>query len=461
MDMKNYDPYNVSEIVSIGDGKPYYAEFDTVYDNTVDFEFCEQIQTIPVPGTGETLVCWGHDNQLPYAIIGAIGHDEIMAQNKFFNVLTCYGAGLKLMDYKTKAPSTDADIKKWKMHNSLSAYFLEQSTDMKYFFFTVSVIILSRNGKLINRLIHKEACYCRFEKADENGKIRHVYYANWNERNPTAQEIERIPLLDISDPLGDLLTRMGLQADDKGRMHTPTKDRKFAIVTRFPTPGNQYYPIPYYTSIFKGDWYDIKKLIGRGKKTKLKNHSPVKYHVEVHRDYWANLCAEHNVTDPVQKKELIKKEMTNIKDFLTGIQNSGKPWISGFYTDHTGHETHMVKISVVDQQKEGGDWSEDIAEAANTICYCDNIHPNLVGATPGKTQTNNSGSDKRELFTLKQALEIPFHDLMLTPINLCIYFNGWQDKVYPEIPMVLLTTLDQKTDAKTINPDDNNNQRTV
>lgn len=98
--------------------------------------------------------------------------------------------------------------------------------------------------------------------------------------------------------------------------------------------------------------------------------------------------------------------------------------------------------------KEGGDWSEDIQEASNITCYGDNIHPNLVGATPGKGQSNNSGSDKRELFTLKQALEIPFHDLMNIPHNIVIEYNGWSEKVYPDVPMVLLTTLDQNTDAK-------------
>ena len=38
---------------------------------------------------------------------------------------------------------------------------------------------------------------------------------------------------------------------------------------------------------------------------------------------------------------------------------------------------------------------------------------NLVGSVPGKTQTNNSGSDKRELYTIAQALQKPYHDLII------------------------------------------------
>ncbi|MDE6127301.1 MAG: hypothetical protein K2G30_10140, partial [Muribaculaceae bacterium] len=95
-----------------------------------------------------------------------------------------------------------------------------------------------------------------------------------------------------------------------------------------------------------------------------------------------------------------------------------------------------------------------IQETSNMLCYGTNIHPNLVGATPGKSQTNNSGSDKRELFTLKQSLETAFHDMLLKFHNTVIFFNRWEGKCRPQVPIVLLTTLDQNTDAKRVNPDD-------
>lgn len=436
------DIFNVNEVIS--EPNRFAVSISTVTDSRQQFNETD-VSFAPVPGRpSEQYVLWGDDNQLPYHVISTIGEDEIMAQNKFFNVLTCYGAGLKLMDREQKQPTRDPEILSWQLRNALPTYMLEQATDMKYFFFTVTVLILSRDGKQINKIRHKEACDCRLARADKDGVISRVYYANWRE-NPT--EVEAIPLLDFYDPIGDLRTRMGLEPDARGRMLRPTADRKFAVITRFPTPGLQYYPVPYYTALFRGDWFDIKRLIGTGKKYKLRNHASIKYHVEVHRDYWNSICEEEGITDPVKQKERVNKEKQNIRDFICGIENSGKHWITGFYVDVNGKETHMVRINLIDPGKEGGDWSEDIAEAANTICYCDNIHPNLVGATPGKTQTNNSGSDKRELFTLKQSLEIPFHDIMLLPIHLVMDYNGWSDKVYPDVPMILLTTLDQNTDA--------------
>lgn len=443
---------SVHEIVSIS-GTKVAAAIETVEDTSDIYDDDDgTIQANVLNGPHKYMYMpFGIDNQLPFDVVRKIGRDEVMAENKFFNVLTCYGAGPKYKDIKTDEPTKDKDIRLWMMHNALAPFMLEQATDMKYFFFCVSVIILSKDGKQIVTLRHKEACYCRFEKADENGRINHVFYGNWrNSKVGGEKDVEVITLLDEHDPLGDLELKMGHVPGTDGKRHSATKERKFAILVRFPTPGCQYYPVPYYTSIFRGDWYMIKRLIGAGKKAMLKNPAHIKYQVEIHRDYWANLLKEERITDPQKQLERIKKEKDNIKKFLSGIENSDKLWISGYYINPDGHEVRMVRINVIDTTKNGGEYSSDIEEASNMACYADNIHPNLVGATPGKSQSNNSGSDKRELFTLKQSLEIAFHDLMAMPHNVVIHYNGWNDKVYPDVPIILLTTLDENTDAKKV-----------
>lgn len=397
---------------------------------------------------------FGHDNQLPFRLAQTIGKDEVMSQNLFFNILTAYSNGLEYMDKETKRPTENEDIRRFMLHNSLKEFFLEQCTDMKYYFFAVAVIILSADGSKIVKVRHKDACYCRFEKADKKGRINHVFFANWRkESSLTRKDIEMVTLLDEKDPLGHLEVLMGRAPGADGITKLRTSAKKFAVVMRFPTPGQRYYPSPYYMAIFRGDWYDIKRLIGKGKKSKIRNHASVKYQVEVHKDYWPSLIAEENITDPVKIQERIKKEKQNIRDFVTGVENSGKVWITGYYIDSYGKEQRMVRINVIDTSKEGGDWSEDIQETSNMICYGLNIHPNLVGATPGKSQSNNSGSDKRELFTLKQALETAFHDMMMKVHDVIIYYNGWEKEVRAQMPMILLTTLDKNTDAVKRTPD--------
>ena len=83
------------------------------------------------------------------------------------------------------------------------------------------------------------------------------------------------------------------------------------------------------------------------------------------------------------------------------------------------------------------------------MCFTMRVHSNLVGSVPGKTQTNNSGSDKRELYTIAQALQKPYHDLLFNVHRLIIRFNKWDD-VVPTCPFIQLTTLDENKDAKQV-----------
>ena len=428
---------------------------ETVTDSATVFDEDFHGNAIAVPGTDYRYIPFGVDDQLPYEIIRHIGRDEILSQNKFFNVLTCYASGLNYTEYATDKPTRNPEIRRFVMRNSLPSFFLEQCTDMKYFFFSVDVVIVSKDRKQIVQIRHKEACYCRFEEADKNGKINHIFYGDFRESTPSIDKLERIRLLDFRDPLGELMVLMGREPGKDGKCEVRTNEYKFAIVSKFPTPGLQYYPVPYYTSIFRGHWYDIKQLIGIGKKAKLRNSSSIKYHVEIHKDYWDQICSADNIYDPEERKKRIAKEYENIKEFISGIDNHGKLWVSGFYQNPDGKEISMVKINLIDSSKEGGDWTDDIQESSNVVCYADNIHPNLVGATPGKSQTNNSGSDKRELFTLKQSLEKAPHDILSTVHNVVISYNGWDDVVYPDIPLIMLTTLDQKNDAKKVSMNNN------
>lgn len=431
------------------------AEIDVPDSSSVFDEDTLAVDGRPVPGYSEMrYIPFGASNDLPYHLIRTIGGDEVLSQNLFFNVLTAYGSGLKYIDLQTKQPSEDPEIRRFMLTNSLNEFYLEQCTDMKYFFFSVAVIILDREGKKIVQVRHKDACYCRFEKADRKGRINHVFYANWNKQGSLSRkDVEMLTLLNEKNPLGHLEVLMGRAPGADGLTRVRSTDRKFAVVMRFPTPGQRYYPAPYYTALFRGDWYDLKRLIGKAKKAKIRNHSSVKYQVEIHKDYWQNIFVEENILDPVKQQERVKKEKENIKSFVTGLENSGKVWISSYYIDSYGHEQRSVRINKIDTTKEGGDWNDDIQEASNMICYGTNIHPNLVGATPGKSQSNNSGSDKRELFTLKQSLETAFHDMLLKIHEVVIFFNRWEDKVKPQIPVILLTTLDQNTDAKKVTPD--------
>lgn len=383
---------------------------------------------------------WGATNLMPFDIIDLIESDETLATCQMFNAEVCYGSGLVYDTAQASAPVADA-VEDFTLDNDLPSYFLGVCQDLKHFAFAVSVIILNSEATKIVRIIRKEACYCRFAPAGPNGRIPRLYFANWR-KFATIDDCEIIEMLDAASPFADL----------RDRLKRGDTCRKFAIVCRVPTPDSTYYPIPYYGALFRGKWYNIKRLIGLAKEAKLRNSAPLKYHIEVSQKYWDSIFKSEAITDRAKQQARIIEEKQRILDFLTGAENSGKVWFSTFYVNPNGDEQHDVVINKIDSDKEGGDWESDIQEAVNMICFTLRVHSNLVGSVPGKAQTNNSGSDKRELYTIAQALQKPYHDLLFAVHRIIIRFNGWKG-VKPIIPFIQLTTLDENRDAKTVTTD--------
>ena len=85
------------------------------------------------------------------------------------------------------------------------------------------------------------------------------------------------------------------------------------------------------------------------------------------------------------------------------------------------------------------------------MCYGFGVHPSLVGAVPGKTGNNTSGSDKRELHTIAQAAEASSRNIMMMSYYVVLNYNGWYAKgVRAHIPFMQLTTLDEHKSAKEV-----------
>ncbi len=412
--------------------------------------FKEQVDTTPFTiAEGYQYMPWGADNEMPFKILDLIESDETLSTCQLFNAEVCYGSGL-VYDTKAAKDITRDEVEEFMMDNDISSYFLGVCQDLKYFAFAVSIIILSEDATRIVRIYRKEACYCRFAPADKNGRIPYLLYGNWRKSISSKDNVEKIEMLDIHSPWSDLQERMQVAKGKKAKSST----RKFAVVSRIPTPDSTYYPIPYYGALFKGNWYNIKKLIGLAKEAKLKNSAPIKYHIEIANRFWDGIFKAEGITDRKKQMERVVEEKEKIINFLTGMENSGKVLFSTFYISPNGEEQHDVVIEKVETEKEGGDWSTDIIEAVNMVCFTMRVHSNLVGSVPGKSQSNNSGSDKRELYTIAQALQKPYHDLLFTVHNIIIRYNGWTG-VKPDCPFIMLSTLDENRDAKLVTPHKN------
>lgn len=414
-----------------------------VNDSRRIFDY-EDVQPQKVKENFRGYVPWGSDNKQPYTILEKIRNDETMSSNVWFNINTAYGRGFTATN-ADGSKIIDPDIKRFFRRNNFVKFWAEQFTDIKHFFFSVFVIIVDNEGNRIVKIHHKEAVNCRFETCNEMGGVEHVFYADWK-KHPKEDAIDAIPLLDMDDPVGDLMVRLGKEEDPKtGKKGKPVEDRIFAVVSRIPTAGEKYYPFPYYAATFNSGWYDIKSMIPAAKKAKMKNGMFLRFIVYLHKDYFGKLFSAEKITDPQKQKNRQTLEIENIKNFLSSEENAGKQWVSSYYHDPNGNEIKMVRIERVDKDREGGDWIEDSEEAANIVCYAMSVHPSLIGSSPGKNKSIN-GTEARELFTMKQATERLTRDIMIQPWYMLNDVNGW-DLEY-DIPDLMLSTLDKKTDAQ-------------
>lgn len=416
-----------------------------------DKVFREEVDQNPtVIADGYEYMPWGADNLMPFHVMNLIETDETLQTCMQFNAEICYGGGFEFNTDEC-SQTVKKNVKKFARNNSLATYYLGICQDIKHFGFAVSVVFLNAKDEIV-KVVRKNACYCRFAPADASGKIPYILYANWRKAISSVKQVEKIELLDDCCPIEDFNVRLGKEIGSDLKKQKRTKARKFAVVTKVPTVDSTYYPIPPYASLFKGKWFAIKQLIGIAKESALKNSAPIKYLVEISDRYFQRIFKDKGITDLAKKKECVREQKKMIIDYLTGVENSGKALFANFYVSPDGKEQHEVKITRLDEKTEGGDWSADMMEAVNMICFAMRVHSNLVGSVPSKSQTNNSGSDKRELYTIAQALQKPYRDVFFSVPYLIIDANKWED-CEPNCPFIQLTTLDENKDAKEVTLD--------
>lgn len=398
----------------------------------------ESIRPVKLSSGGEYMP-WGQDNQMPYDILDMIEQDETINTCQQHNIKNCYAAGLEYLIPEGTPQSIADEVHRFCTRNDMHSYYLGVCTDMKFWQFAVTVFTLNKKGDKIASIHRKEAMYCRFSPTGKNR--RYVYYAQWRDTQ-VPETVHKYVMLNQDDPLGDL--EQYIKSETNG-------EKQFAMVTRMPSPDSTYYPIPYYASLFKGKWYDIKRLIALAKYSKLKNAAPLKYIITISPQFWEELFDMAGVTSEEDRNTLVNQKKKEIMDFLTGAENSGRAVFTGAWIDPgTGKVNPHIHIECLEQGKEGGDWETDIQEAINMVCFVMGVHSNLVGSVPGKSQSNNSGSDKRELYMIAQLLNKPTHDLLLRPHKVLCSINQW-DGIEPTCQIMQLTTLDEHRDVKPTN----------
>lgn len=457
-----------SALVTIGDSKDLFG----VPDKT-PFE-------IEVTGTSQPvkLIDWGTRNNFPSELREKVNKSVEISSNLLFNILTTFGDGIKPMmlisDGKERKfvemdayemtilrmidsePNEEikklltADLEEFRKskeeiisfveENNLTRYFIEQCTDLHWFYNIFPEITSNQetgDKRKIVRICSKEATFSRWTEMDAKGQIPyHLYSAKWGEGTRNKDDVFATPVLHSHNPLGDLRERW------KESGNAQSRENRWIVPIMFPTPGRNYNARAYWYSIFESGLYDIAVAVPELRKAILKNQSILNYIIYVSEEYFPEIFRRENITKEKDQLARIKRQYTEWEAMLKGEANAGKSMVVYKKRQLDGKEEKMLEITVVDNKLKASDYINEGEDISNAMAYAMLIHPSIVGSAPGQNKSIN-GTEARELFIIKQTLVEPFRRLMLYPFYVINGINRWPRKLHWLIPHKELTTLDK------------------
>ena len=434
------------KVITVG-GLSYLPEAKAIVKLSSTKDQFEEPENILKIGNYE-IIPWGSDNSTPNTVLTNIAKSEVIQANLEFNVLVGYGRGIvpmrriiennKVVGYEEII--NDEKINQFIENNDINGYYLEQLMDMKTFYNVFPEIILSRDKSQIVQIRSKEAVFSRWGKMDAKlSRItKHYYSAKWN-NSPDKKSIDVTDVLDRFAPLYDL----------RDRLRTGNyQNLRFVIPINFPSPGRAYYQLAPWWSLFQSGWYDFSVLVPAAKKALMQNRFSVRYVIYISPKYFKQIFKDEGIdpSDEAATKARIDQEHGMFSDFLTGSENAGRGIVAlkeMVQSQAGAKEEKYIEVVPVDMGKEGGEYIEDSEEVSNIISYVMGVHSSLIGSTPGKNKGSFSGTDKRELFMMKQALMKPFRDRLLRPLDLVKQYNKWDSNMVWAVPDIEFTTLDQ------------------
>lgn len=353
-------------------------------------------------------------------------------------------------DYK-KWKQTWAFLKQFKQDCNLDLWLYEQASDATYFWNWFPMVELNIGAEppwnpMIRSISYLEATCTRKGVMDSSGDVNYcVYSRSFADDNPPAsnenpEDYIRQTIIKALNPkraAAQLRENVNAQKDNAIRSRTT----RYVIPMSIPTPGKFYYSSPSWWTIFKSRIFQYMLAMFARRATMMENSTMFKYVIHIDEQYIIHEQTRRNADTDAKKEKVFNDLMDEISNFIKDPRNNGKTLITISKTID-GKRLKWVEIEVLDSPMKGSDIKEDIAEIANVMLFAMGIHPQTVGAIPGKDKVA-SGTEARELNTLQQLYLYGLKKLILYPLEVMKSFNELDEHLEFDIPVHVLTTLDK------------------
>lgn len=308
----------------------------------------------------------------------------------------------------------------------------------------------------------------RLERMDKENVIKNVYLSNrwYDQLHVTTDAIDEtsisaLPLLSMQSPTTDLERRVR-EAKQK-RVSVGDRPTRFMMHIKYPSPGNPYYAIAPWHSIFGGDIYEYAVTMISDRLTRKKNSNVIGRIIYVHNEYLqqiANQRTEEELRKQRQRKnggvvdrtsifdtkiKMVQSELfSEINTWMSNRNNGGQSLLAYLFRDNNGNMVESFKVVEIESasKKTAEANQKELSEISSIIFFAMGLDSRLIGNTPG-SDTGTSGTDMRERYMLKQLQKAPIQQLLLKPLEVVAQFNNWDtEHLVFRIKREVLTTLD-------------------
>lgn len=393
------------------------------------------------------IAAWGPNNDYPQKLLKNLRLNGAGLSGLKVLTRTHYGSGFVLaketFENNGKREVIPQSIKQypeinafWKL-NQMPRFYKEIIKDLEYWSLGFPEYILSNDAKKINRVKRQQTANGRFSVMnEETGYIEYVHLSTkWGQGvNVDSKYVASIPLIDSY-----------WSAEEVKEYCKKNKIRNFVRPVFYPLVDESYYPNSEWHAVHNNGWFDVANSIPKFKKAIFENQINIKYHIEVHEEYFERKYKDDWAEFEAEKRNKIREDFVNqVDDALRDPTRAGGSIMSMSYKDNSGNAVSGIKVTAIDDKYKEGSYLPEASAANSEILFALGVDPSLIGAgIPGGKLGAGSGSDKRESFLILSALCKSNRETTLEIFDFIKEYNGWDDALIGGFEDTVLTTLDK------------------
>jgi len=391
---------------------------------------------------------WGDDNLWPTRVRKLMESSTLAAPLIYKSVCRMYGTGLVYWQNVRSGATIEKDfseiteVEDFLLMNPVDFIALERMMDFRYFnnIFQEFIWNISEKNPKIVETHHLEAEFCRFSKQDETtNEFKNIgFYGDWENVNLskvtpiTNIDWKRVTVSEVIDKT--------------------FKKGKFAVHSKFPSPGRPIYGTPAHQALFNKDgWLAFSNEIPKILNSVLKNGMNLKYHIKIPANYWKAVHPKWDQMSVAKQKEIKVDKLEEMNKWLVGTKNAMKSFISEYAVDQvTGKALPGWEI---EELKDSSNFDKELLSSQESDAHITRAlgeDPSQAGLQPqGGKMGAGSGSDKRTSFQNAISMSPAEQLIVLDFLYVIGKVNGWPANLKWGFQHEVPTTLNENKSGTT------------